>query len=78
MMFRTFTAQQTAKLIGIDRHLLPVLQEVGILQGIKTGRERRYREKDIEEFWDEYIGEDISNEQKIRVVALIHRTKKAI
>lgn len=75
-MFRTFTAQQTAKLIGIDRHLLPVLQEVGILQGIKTGRERRYREKDIEDFWDEYIGEDISNEQKIRVVALIHRTKK--
>lgn len=75
-MFRTYTAQETARLIGIDRHLLPILHETQMLQGIKTGRARRYSEEEIERFWKEYLGEDISNEEKIRTVALIHRTTK--
>lgn len=75
-MFRTYTAQETARLIGIDRHLLPTMNETGMLKGIKTGRARRYSETEIERFWEEYLGEDISNEQKIRTVALIHRTTK--
>lgn len=75
-MFRTYTAQETARLIGIDRHLLPILHETQMLQGIKTGRARRYSKEEIEQFWKEYLGEDISNEEKIRTVALLHRTTK--
>lgn len=76
MMFRTYTAQETARLIGIDRHMLPLMNETGMLKGIKTGRARRYSETEIEQFWEEYLGEDISNEEKIRTVALLHRTTK--
>ena len=75
-MFKTYTAQETAALIGIDRHLMPVLAEEKILQGIKTGKGRRYSEKEIEEFWQRYIGCDLSNAINIRTTAAMMRTKK--
>lgn len=73
MTFRTYSAQEAAEQIGIDRHLLPTMHETGMLLGIKTGRGRRYSEKELEEFWQEYIGEDISSADKIRIVAALHR-----
>ena len=72
-MFATYSAQETAELIGIDRHLMPVLFDERMLLGIKTGRGRRYSEKEIEEFWDQYKGMDISNAEKIRIAAAIKR-----
>ena len=75
-MFRTLSTQQTAEAIGIDRHLMPILFETGMLLGIKTGRGRRYSEKEIEEFWEEFKGEDISNAEQIRLTAALHRKKR--
>lgn len=75
-MFKTYTAQETAALIGIDRHLMPVLADEKILQGIKTGKGRRYSEKEIEEFWDKYKGTDLSNATNIRTTAALMRIKK--
>lgn len=75
-MFKTYTAQETAALIGIDRHLMPILAEEKILQGIKTGKGRRYSEKEIQEFWDEYKGSDLSNAVNIRTTAALMRIKK--
>ena len=72
-MFATYSAQETAEMIGIDRHLMPVLFDERMLLGIKTGRGRRYSEKEIEEFWDQYKGMDISNAEKIRIAAAIKR-----
>lgn len=69
----TYSAQETSKTLGIDRHLMPVLFEERMLLGIKTGRGRRYSEKEIEEFWDQYKGMDISNAEKIRIAAAIKR-----
>lgn len=75
-MFATLTTQEAAKTLGIDRHLMPVLFETGMLLGIKTGRGRRYSIKELEEFWEEFKGEDISNAEQIRITAALHRKKR--
>lgn len=75
-MLRTVSAQEAAKALGIDRHLMPVLFETGMLLGIKTGRGRRYSEKEIEEFWETFKGSDISNAENIRMTATMWRMKK--
>lgn len=75
-MFQTYTVQEAARIIGIDRHLMPLLSELKILEGIKTGRSRRYSEKEIEEFWEEWKGSDLSNADMIRMTAAMRRTKK--
>lgn len=75
-MFATYNAQETAKMIGIDRHLMPILFETGLLLGIKTGRGRRYSEKEISEFWEEFKGEDLSSAEQIRLTASLHRKKR--
>lgn len=76
VMFQTYSTAEAAKLIGIDRHLMPVLAETKILQGIKVGRGRRYSEEEIREFWNRYLGEDLSNAESIRMTAALRRTKK--
>lgn len=63
-------------MIGIDRHLMPILFETGLLLGIKTGRGRRYSEKEISEFWEEFKGEDLSSAEQIRLTASLHRKKR--
>ena len=75
-MLRTVSAQEAAKALGIDRHLMPVLFETGMLLGIKTGRGRRYSEREIEEFWEEFRGADISNAEQIRMTATMWHMKK--
>lgn len=75
-MFQTYSTVEAAKLIGIDRHLMPVLAECKILQGIKTGRGRRYSEEEIRTFWSDYLGEDLSNAENIRMTAAMRRIKK--
>ena len=76
-MFATYDAQETAARIGIDRHSLPLMRELGILKGIKTGRGWRYSDEELAAFWEEYLGEDLSNEELFRMTALIHRKKAA-
>ena len=75
-MFKTYSAQETATVIGIDRHMLPLLSELKMLEGIKTGKGRRYSEKEIEEFWETFKGSDISNAENIRMTATMWRMKK--
>lgn len=75
-MFVTYNAQETAKMLGIDRHLMPILHECGMLLGIKTGRGRRYSEKELSDFWEEFKGEDLSSAEQIRLTASLHRKKR--
>lgn len=72
----TYSAQEAARALGIDRHLMPILHECGMLLGIKTGRGRRYSEKELQDFWEEFKGEDISNAEQISHVATLHRKKR--
>ena len=55
---------------------MPLLAETKILQGIKVGKGRRYSEEEIREFWNSYLGEDLSNAENIRMTAALRRTKK--
>ena len=75
-MFKTFSAQEAAQILGINRHLLPLLAELKILEGIKTGRGRRYSEKEIEQFWDSYKGSDLSSPDAIRMTATLKRLER--
>lgn len=75
MSFKTYSAQEAAQLIGMDRHLLPVLHDTGLLKGIKTGKGRRYSEEEITTFWRENVGTDLSNAENIRLAAAIKRMK---
>ncbi len=77
-MFVTLTTQEASKALGIDRHLMPILRKKGMLLGIKTGKGWRYSEKELEEFWEEYKGEDISNVEQIELTSTLHRKKQLI
>lgn len=72
----TYSTQETAEILGINRHHLPLMRELGMLLGIKTGRSVRYSDTELEEFWNTYKGADLSNEEMIRMTAVLHRTKK--
>lgn len=76
-MFKTYSTQEAAQVLGIDRHMFPLLSELKMLEGIKTGKTRRYSEKEIEEFWETFKGADISNAENIRMTAAMWRMKKA-
>ena len=75
-MLITLSTKEVAKIIGMDRHNVTLLSELGVLQGIRTGQGWRFAETDIERFWEEYKGEDLSNPEKIRIAAALHRIKK--
>ena len=75
-MFATHDAKETAEILAIDRHSLPLLREFGMLQGIKTERSVRYSETELEEFWNTYKGSDLSNPEMIRMTSVLHRTTK--
>ena len=74
----TYSAQEASKILGIDRHLMPILFKEKMLLGIKTGKGRRYSEKELEEFWEEFKGEDISNVEQIELTSTLHRKKQLI
>lgn len=72
---KTYSAQEAAQTLGIDRHLLPVLHDTGLLLGIKTGKGRRYSEEELITFWRENLGADLSNAENIRLAAALKRMK---
>lgn len=75
-MIKTYTRAEVSEMLGINIHNFKALQESGVLAGVKTGREYRYMESDILSFWEEYRGEDLSDPDKIRLAAAMHRQKK--
>ena len=75
-MFCTYTEQEAAERTGFDRHKFPLFRELGMIKGIKTGKGWRYREKDIDEFWETFNGSDMSNAEQIRLTATMWRMKK--
>ena len=76
-MIKTVSTQELSKALGIERHKIKLMCELGMLTGIRTGRGWRFAESEAERFWEEYKGEDLSNAEKIRFAADMHRAKKA-
>lgn len=76
-MFTTYSLAETAEMTGIDRHKFPLLQQEGMLIGIKVGKKGwRFSEKDIEAFWERFRGADLSTDENIRTAAALERIKK--
>ena len=75
-MFRTYSVQEASELTGINRHYFRLMYELGILNGIVTGKGRRYSETELERFWQEYSNGDFSNPENIRMTASMHRCAK--
>ena len=75
----TYTAEQAANQLNCDVHKVGLLRECGLLHGIRMGKKGWiFSEENLKAFWDEYIDEDLSNAESIRLVAAIHRTKKCV
>lgn len=73
----TYTAEQAADALHCDIHKISMLRENGLLHGIRMGKKGWiYSEENLQEFWREYIDEDLSNPDSIRLVAAIHRGQK--
>lgn len=75
-MFRTYSVQEASDATGINRHYFGLMNELGMLKGIVTGKGRRYSETELEEFWQEYSNGDFSNPENIRMTASMHRNAK--
>lgn len=73
----TYTSEQAAKALNCDIHKIAMLRENGLLHGIRIGKKGWiYSEENLQEFWQEYIDEDLSNPDQIRMVSEIHKVQK--
>lgn len=67
------TGEEVSELLNVHRNQITMYRETGILQGIKTGKNIMYSQKEILEFQDKYKGYDISN--KLRVTETLEKIK---
>jgi len=73
----TYTAEQAAKVMNCDIHKITALRKHGLLHGIKLGKRGWiYSEQDLQNFWNEYRDEDLSNSERIKVISEIHSPQK--
>ena len=73
----TYTAEQAAKVMNCDIHKVSALREHGLLHGIRLGKKGWiYSEQNLQDFWKEFIDEDLSNSEQIRMVSAVHRVQK--
>ena len=73
----TYTAEQAAVALSCDIHKITMLRECGLLHGIRMGKRGWiFSEENLKEFWEEYIDEDLSNPEQIRIVSAIHNAHK--
>lgn len=73
----TYTAEQAAKALNCDVHKIGLLREHGLLHGIRMGKRGWiFSEQNLNDFWNEYTDEDLSNPDTIRIVAALHRVQK--
>ena len=73
----TYTAEQAAGALNCDIHKIALLRKEGLLHGIRMGKVGWiFSEQNLNDFWNEFIDEDLSNPDAIKLVAAIHRTQK--
>lgn len=73
----TYTAEEAANALHCDIHKITMLRKNGLLHGIRIGKSGWiFSEKNLNDFWEEYIDEDLSNPEQIRIVSSIHRVQK--
>lgn len=61
---RMYNREETAELLGTHVDTISTLNEIGILKGIKIGKNYMFSYDAIKQFQIEYMGTDLSNKMK--------------
>lgn len=61
---KMLTREEVAEFLHVHVNTVSMLREVGIIDGIKTGKNYMFPQKIIRDFQDDYIGLDVSNKNK--------------
>lgn len=61
------TREEVADLLHVHVNTISMLREVGIIDGIKIGKNYMFSQKVIRTFQDDYIGLDVSNKNKAMI-----------
>ena len=64
------TSVELAHKFRCNRRTIGWLRKYGLIQGIRTGKGYIFNVTSVKEFFDKNLGEDLSNEQKIRIVSI--------
>ena len=64
-----YTTQELAEALHCSVRQVRRLHKFGLIQGIRTARGYVFHELEITNFWNNYRGADLSNEDKIRLAA---------
>lgn len=64
---KMLTREEVAELLHVHVNTISMLREVGIIDGIKIGKNYMFSQKVIRTFQDDYIGLDVSNKNKAMI-----------
>ena len=64
-----YTTADLAEALHCSVRQVRRLHKYGLIKGIRTARGYVFHEVEILNFWNEYRGTDLSNEDKIRIAA---------
>ena len=65
-----YTTAELADALHCSVRQVRRLHKYGLIKGIRTARGYVFHELEITNFWNEYRGTDLSNEDKIRIAAI--------
>lgn len=66
---KSYTTAELADALHCSVRQVIRLHKYGLIKGIRTARGYVFHELEITNFWNEYRGTDLSNEDKIRIAA---------
>lgn len=64
---KMLTREEVAELLHVHVNTISMLREVGIIDGIKIGKNYMFSQKVIRTFQDDYTGLDVSNKNKAMI-----------
>ena len=64
---KMLTREEVAELLHVHVNTISMLREVGIIDGIKIGKNYMFSQKVIRTFQDDYICLDVSNKNKAMI-----------
>lgn len=73
-----YTTAELADALHCSVRQVRRLHKYGLIKGIRTARGYVFHELEITNFWNEYRGTDLSNEDKIRIAAKLKGAPREI
>ena len=74
---KMLTREEVAELLHVHVNTISMLREVGIIDGIKIGKNYMFSQKVIRTFQDDYIVLDVSNNNKAMIsIQTVEKRKK--